>query len=484
MCPLDNQETSQDEEIFSEMMANMHEVDSTTGATKMTAAEYRPGAAAVECDECYSELRGNDRVYVDGEPGTMSWVLCATCHGNYIVDIGDDVVELGNDGRVMPTEEVKQEPVKKPFKPSDFAYLSIVQAANCDGCTINLLPGCTSSGDNKAFCSEEAIYCKPCYVEKAKKYSPFKETGARQWCTTCSMMTDNEAHAAEHTKRSTNSTEADGKWCVGCQMWNDDGRHAAEHTKRAAPVWTEEVLKVHDGRDSNANCSGTGCGAIIKADEKAWFDGPLTSSELRCQSCYKKGNLTAPAKQTSSTQSFVSTMGFTTHHKHEPMELLGDKTGKWSVSACSRDGLIAHANKFDIVMNLSGRSIHERHIIPIPELDKWKHGSDTFQEMLLDWPDNGVAYFPLQFWLDVHGHITSKNLKMSINCVGGHGRTGTALACMLIVALGWGGEESIKWIRANYCDRAIESKEQERYIEKIALDMKAHNKALKKKGKK
>jgi hypothetical protein len=58
---------------------------------------------------------------------------------------------------------------------------------------------------------------------------------------------------------------------------------------------------------------------------------------------------------------------------------------------------------------------------------------------------------------------------VEIGCIGGHGRTGVILACMKV----WGSHrddkpisavDAVKWVRSNYCSHAIETKEQEWWV--------------------
>lgn len=54
--------------------------------------------------------------------------------------------------------------------------------------------------------------------------------------------------------------------------------------------------------------------------------------------------------------------------------------------------------------------------------------------------------------------------RVFICCIGGHGRTGTVLSALHATLTG--RTDSIKWIRANYCDRAVESSEQVNFLHK------------------
>ncbi len=53
--------------------------------------------------------------------------------------------------------------------------------------------------------------------------------------------------------------------------------------------------------------------------------------------------------------------------------------------------------------------------------------------------------------------------RVELGCLGGHGRTGTALACLAVMT-GSPRDEAVAWVRATYCDRAIESVSQETFI--------------------
>lgn len=53
-------------------------------------------------------------------------------------------------------------------------------------------------------------------------------------------------------------------------------------------------------------------------------------------------------------------------------------------------------------------------------------------------------------------------------CVGGHGRTGTVLACWVILAGVANPQEAMKYVWSNYCTEAIESKEQVRFVDWFA----------------
>ncbi len=153
---------------------------------------------------------------------------------------------------------------------------------------------------------------------------------------------------------------------------------------------------------------------------------------------------------------------------HRPQCVLKGQSG-WSVWAGAEGDCIRSMGTFQLLLNLTGTSVLSRHIVPVPELHHWEEPA-AVPEIVLDWPDMGVVALPRRFWEELVAHLTKTQGKMLVFCVGGHGRTGTALACLMVVC-GWTSEDAIAWIRANYCRRAIETREQERYILQIEQDL-------------
>lgn len=84
----------------------------------------------------------------------------------------------------------------------------------------------------------------------------------------------------------------------------------------------------------------------------------------------------------------------------------------------------------------------------------------------LDWPDmTAPVHIPVAFWLRLWAMLPEHTV---VACMGGHGRTGTALAALL-VADGREGQEAIDMVRTKHCARAIETSKQEAYIKQLAL---------------
>ncbi len=61
----------------------------------------------------------------------------------------------------------------------------------------------------------------------------------------------------------------------------------------------------------------------------------------------------------------------------------------------------------------------------------------------------------------------SRGELVEVGCVGGRGRTGTVLACMAVLA-GVPPEDAVPWVRAAYRPEAVETAEQEEWVQWFA----------------
>ena len=83
----------------------------------------------------------------------------------------------------------------------------------------------------------------------------------------------------------------------------------------------------------------------------------------------------------------------------------------------------------------------------------------------LDWPDFGVpdSSATVISTLTTMLQRAQDGGSVEIGCLGGHGRTGTALACMAVLT-GCPLDEAVNWVRGNYCPQAIETLVQEMFV--------------------
>jgi hypothetical protein len=93
----------------------------------------------------------------------------------------------------------------------------------------------------------------------------------------------------------------------------------------------------------------------------------------------------------------------------------------------------------------------------------------TWPAELIDWPDFGVPAEPEV----AAGQIASafrrarRGELVEVGCLGGSGRTGTVLACMAVLA-GVPSAEAVPWVRAAYRPEAVETAEQEAWVQWFA----------------
>lgn len=89
----------------------------------------------------------------------------------------------------------------------------------------------------------------------------------------------------------------------------------------------------------------------------------------------------------------------------------------------------------------------------------------TWEADLVDWEDFGLPRDPddaVTRIIEAFNRARSGQA-VEIGCIGGTGRTGTALACMAVLA-GVPADEAVDWVRASYRARAVETEAQARWV--------------------
>lgn len=151
------------------------------------------------------------------------------------------------------------------------------------------------------------------------------------------------------------------------------------------------------------------------------------------------------------------------HRGDIPLFIYGHKT----FFPANHRGLDPHTVGADLIIDCAG--------IVNTAAPHWVKGDEAFQSLntyfirplprivRLDWRDFGLPPVgaELEFWQDFLSRLPDG--KIVVCCQGGHGRTGTCLAALAIAA-GWTAEEAIDLVRTQHCKKAIETKDQERYL--------------------
>jgi protein-tyrosine phosphatase len=83
----------------------------------------------------------------------------------------------------------------------------------------------------------------------------------------------------------------------------------------------------------------------------------------------------------------------------------------------------------------------------------------------LDWPDFGLPEDPATVAAALQTVLEKARAgqRVEIGCLGGHGRTGTALACLAVLD-GCAAAGAVNWVRTNYCGHAVETPAQEHFV--------------------
>jgi protein-tyrosine phosphatase len=86
----------------------------------------------------------------------------------------------------------------------------------------------------------------------------------------------------------------------------------------------------------------------------------------------------------------------------------------------------------------------------------------------LDWPDFSVPEDAelVVTALEALRQRARHGERVEIGCYGGHGRTGTALAVLALLC-GHQPDQAVGWVRATYCERAVENDEQEAFVQAL-----------------
>lgn len=123
----------------------------------------------------------------------------------------------------------------------------------------------------------------------------------------------------------------------------------------------------------------------------------------------------------------------------------------------------------DIGFYLDSRWASERLLISPGFNPPFSKGSRSPRIVLYPWEDWGVPEHPRLFARAIHWLLAEarRGREIEIACMGGHGRTGTALACLL-VEQGMTPNRAIGRVRSRYCEEAIESRKQTDFIRSLA----------------
>jgi hypothetical protein len=121
-----------------------------------------------------------------------------------------------------------------------------------------------------------------------------------------------------------------------------------------------------------------------------------------------------------------------------------------------------------VAVSFGGADPYARAVVPDFGLyldERWR---PPWPHERFDWPDFGVPSdldAIVASLTDLLDRARAGQI-VEIGCYGAHGRTGTALA-LLAVLCGHDRDDAVAWVRTAYCERAVETAEQEAFARSL-----------------
>jgi len=147
--------------------------------------------------------------------------------------------------------------------------------------------------------------------------------------------------------------------------------------------------------------------------------------------------------------------------------------GNGTVRLCGAKALTLNESGAALVVDCSGtyKPKPSRFVSALPKLPGFDaEAFDAFNfvpvpVLSLNWTDNACPSVQFGFWSALFERLPSG--RVVVCCIGSHGRTGTLLA-LCLVWQGLNARDAIETVRTVHCSEAIETREQEKYIEAYA----------------
>lgn len=92
----------------------------------------------------------------------------------------------------------------------------------------------------------------------------------------------------------------------------------------------------------------------------------------------------------------------------------------------------------------------------------------SIPQLIINWKDGGVPDFTRSQWDALILDLSAIKGRVYIHCMGGHGRTGTALAILLGLTKAI-KKDPLQWLRKNYCMESVETMTQIDYIKSLGV---------------
>lgn len=167
------------------------------------------------------------------------------------------------------------------------------------------------------------------------------------------------------------------------------------------------------------------------------------------------------------------------NHYHYPTKVV--TLGALNIWAATKSEILLRDTRYiDLIVNCSQVALtigkNTTHITGNKAFDKLNKYIEGVNEVLFDWSDGSDLPVGLEFWHEFYDICIEQGYRnILFCCMGGHGRTGTGIACLVLANSKYEfnmSEEIIELVQARYCKNAIETVIQENYLRELEEEKK------------
>lgn len=196
-------------------------------------------------------------------------------------------------------------------------------------------------------------------------------------------------------------------------------------------------------------------------------DSTVLGTDRLCDNCFNNKH-----------KSIIKHANYSRDCHNGPVLVISNSPGL-EIYGASRIEAKTNYNKFDLVISLGreNRDVNTEVVVRSIGLIRLFSNYKKYdtEHIVLDWPDFNIPSLSRDFWVNLSKVLKKKGrdrarngkiYKVLVHCMGGHGRTGTALGILGVLIGNW-ESNIVERVREIHCYKAVENGKQIRYIEGI-----------------